>query len=219
MADLKAVVAHCVDGAALLRLGDEEAGAGRWEEAALFFRAVERQALVLLGAGDRAGHRRLCEQLLRVAREAGPRLSPDAANAVARLCALAPEAVTDWEQPLALSRAALDALGRTKASAQAKAQVRHARLNTLGAVLYRAGRHKEALARLQEGLKEHGSGGIIEDWLLLALVQHRLGNVAEAQRRLAQARAWLAHPPNDLDWQRGLTVRLLLAEVQDLLES
>jgi hypothetical protein len=56
-----------------------------------------------------------------------------------------------------------------------KPRLRHAWLNTLGAVLVRAGRHKEALARLQQGVKEAGGAGTVDDGLLRALVHHPPG--------------------------------------------
>jgi tetratricopeptide (TPR) repeat protein len=66
----------------------------------------------------------------------------------------------------------------------------YARLNTLGGVLLRAGRTKEAIARLQQALERRPSGDQVGDELLLALAYQRLGRAEEARRWLNQARAW-----------------------------
>src|SRR5204863_38983 len=85
-----------------------------------------------------------------------------AANAVAMLCAVAPDAVEDFATPLALVRQALAALDRTALPADERQRLRHAWLNTEGAVLYRAGDHREAVARLKEAVAYHGGDGTPE---------------------------------------------------------
>src|SRR5262249_25505887 len=64
-------------------------------------------------------------------------------------------------------------------------------LNTLGAVLYRAGRHREAVAQFREAVRLNGSspGGTAEDWIFLALAYHALGEAEEASRWLEKVRA------------------------------
>jgi hypothetical protein len=165
----------------------------------------------------------LSPQLLRALRDGGPRLADEAARAageadtVAWVCALSPEAVSDWQKPLALSRAAVDAVDRTAWSAEAKARMRHAWLNTLAVVLYRAGRFEEALARLKQGMKESGGAATVEDWVVLTLVQHRLGNNADLGQGLRQARDWEKSRAHDADWLQRLPIRLLCAEAEALL--
>src|SRR5262249_46469225 len=49
---------------------------------------------------------------------------------------------------------------------------KHDALNTLGAVLYRAGRFDESIRRLHEGAKKRGGDYWVEDWVFLALGHH-----------------------------------------------
>jgi WD40 repeat protein/tetratricopeptide (TPR) repeat protein len=65
------------------------------------------------------------------------------------------------------------------------------RLRVLGAALHRAGRHAEALKRLEEGVKLQGTTGQVQDWLWQALVHQRLGHKGRAQKLLAQAVTFL----------------------------
>src|SRR5207247_9428011 len=145
--------------------------------------ACYRHGLALLRVGDHDAYRKLCARLVEAAAAAGPHLHPEAANTVAMLCAVAPNAVQDFAAPLALVRQALAALDRTALPADERQRLRHAWLNTEGAVLYRAGDHREAVARLKEAVACHGGDGTPEDWLFLALAHHRL-------READQARMW-----------------------------
>ena len=57
----------------------------------------------------------------------------------------------------------------------------------VGGLLFRAGRHEEAVRRLHETLKMEGREGSVTDWLFLAMAHQRLGHAAEARRWLDQA--------------------------------
>src|SRR5262249_26996634 len=133
--------------------------------------AWEPCALACLKAGDEAAYRKLCADLLQ---EEGAKNSPLVANGVAWLCALGPDAVRDYARPLELAEwAARAAPGPTTQ-------------NALGAVLYRAGRFREAVERL--GAAVRAGDGCAEDWAFLAMAHARLGEEAEARQYLAKLR-------------------------------
>jgi WD40 repeat protein/tetratricopeptide (TPR) repeat protein/tRNA A-37 threonylcarbamoyl transferase component Bud32 len=181
--------------------------------AASQFRDTE-QGLLLVTAGDLAGYRRLCANA--VDRAAG---SPDALtlNDTAWACVYAPDALPDLGQAVALAE---------KAVAASK---QYAYLNTLGTVLYRAGRWQDAIARLEEGMKVHGQGGNAGDWLFVAMAHHRLGHAAEGRKWLDRAAGWLrqfdAGKINDsfygstLSWNHRLELLLFAREVETLIEG
>ena len=73
-------------------------------------------------------------------------------------------------------------------------EARHGYLNTRGAVLYRAGRHAEAVKVLREGMALHPQGGEFHDWVFLALAEHRLGHADAARDAATKARAAQAGP-------------------------
>ena len=120
------------------------------------------------------GNGRTCAALLE---KAGPKPAPALANDLAWVCALGPGALPDYARPLALAELAV-----SRAAPVAK----HHALNTLGALLYRAGRYREAVGRLEEGLRAAKGQAVAQDWLFLAMAHHRLGEEAEARRSLAR---------------------------------
>jgi hypothetical protein len=143
------------------------------------------EALARLMAGDADGYRRLCHELL---------ANFDPINAV-WICALGP--------------GVLEGQARQRVVASAEALVaglppnsgwRHDYLNTLGAVLHRAGRDREAVERLREGIEVDGGQGNALDWLFLALAYHRLGDPAEAYRWLARASGPASRLPGASVW-------------------
>ena len=138
---------------------------------------------------------------------------------VAWSCALAPDAVTDWATAVALAEKAVQSEPKSVTY-----------LNTLGAVLYRAGRFDEALTRLSE------AGALVQVpseatlfppayiWFFLAMTQQRLGHAEEAKQWLDKAAAWtdkiLADADQgtaDLSWNRRLTLKLVRDEAAALL--
>jgi serine/threonine protein kinase/tetratricopeptide (TPR) repeat protein len=181
-------------GNAFRRLGRELAGAGRLDEAEdALRRAVElappsyspwcHLAAVQLARGDVAGYRRSCATLLgRFGRDD----RPDSRNSVAWFCLLIPDAGVD---PADLVRVAEKAVAQCDDRSPEK---RRACLNTLGVALYRAGRYREAIDRLDESTKAHPRGGDPGDWLFLAMAHHRLGHTDEARRWYDQATRWEA---------------------------
>jgi WD40 repeat protein len=94
-------------------------------------------------------------------------------------------------------------------------------LNTLGAVLYRAGQHARAIDVLEANLKLQDGRGTWSDWLFLALSHHRLGHRDEARRWLATADAWRARVASGqepaLSWTERLESQLLYREAEPLI--
>jgi tetratricopeptide (TPR) repeat protein len=134
-------------------------------------------ATVLLRAGDRAGYRGLCARA--IAR--GTFSDPQAANNLAWLCAIGPDGLDDYTTPVRLAE---QAVPRAR-----DGRGRHAILNTLGAVLYCAGRWRGAVDRRREGITADGDDKVPEDWLFLAMAHQRLAHHDEAVRCLVRARS------------------------------
>jgi tetratricopeptide (TPR) repeat protein len=168
----------------LLEEAERHARAGRWAEAVSAQRAAieagapwvdaqTRLGLYLLAMGERDAYGTLCRSLPN--RIVGIEPAASTANNLAWACAVGPSALDDYEPALRLARM----------SASVGAQTN--RLNTLGAVLYRAGRHEEAIAQLGRSIKAHGAGGTPYDFLFLAMAHHRLGQREKALTWLARA--------------------------------
>ncbi len=186
-ADLERAVAHGAEQSVVLRLAESRVRLRQWQKAAgLYLKAAgqgplpvgawHQLALVCLENDDLAAYRNICKGLVKAVGKTAP--PPDAANAIAWMCALGPKAVEDFDPVVALAEAAV------KAGGDARAQ--HERLNTLGALLCRAGRFKEARQRLDESLRVADKDAAAADWLFLALVHLGLDDPAEAEKCLAK---------------------------------
>jgi WD40 repeat protein len=162
--------------------------------------AWSRAALVSLAAGNQADYRQLCTFI----RDTFLR-SPNAneVNNAAWACAQGPDALTDFEPVV---RALEKATGPKPHSDQ---------LNTLGAVLYRAGRYADAIQHLEEGIARRDTIGTPHDWLFLALAHQRLGHVEEARKWLDKAAAALDKDPGG-SWDQRLELRLLRREAEEV---
>jgi serine/threonine protein kinase len=167
-------------------------------------------ALARLGAADVAAYHRACAALLE---RFGRTQNPEEAQWVAWTLSLGADAVKDWAPPVRLAEAALQRDPRSDLYA-----------TTLGAVLYRAGRSREAVERL-EGVGRR-SGGNTERTSLaysrfhLAMAHHRLGHVKEARQwldRAVQRAEQETSGPNAVPWNRGLTLRLLRREAEAMI--
>jgi WD40 repeat protein/tetratricopeptide (TPR) repeat protein len=166
--------------------GLARAGRGRWpgarDDLARSWKAANAPlqvgvtlALLHHQAGAADAHRAVLTELLR--RRDWTR-GANEANTVAWACARFPAALEDYGLAEKLARAAV-------ASASAGSPNL---LNTLGAVQYRAGKAKEAMATLQRAIRGRDGKGAVEDWVFLALAQHKLGKTGEARESLARAR-------------------------------
>ncbi len=199
---------------------------GQWQNAASdFAKAAELTpdnirprylgALVHLAAGDREGYRNMCASM--VARFAETE-DANIAHFASWSCVLAADATDDFSLPVQLANRAVETNPNDVAHIQ-----------TLGAVLYRAGRFEVALERLID------ANASLEDpthearmspaygWFFLAMTHRRLGNVDEAQQWLDKATQWtqqvLAERPEGAGtaWNRRLTLELLRHEAEELI--
>ena len=209
--------------------GEAYAALGRWEEAIADFSKVAeltaegtiqsyRLALAQLSAGQTDSYRDTCRRMLQQFQDTE---KPAEGYWTAWTCLLGPEAVDDYAPVVRLAEAALEADPDSQPY-----------LNTLGAILYRAGRFEEALERLTE------ANSLIEEpetesqsspaytWYFLAMAHHKLGDDAEAKKWLDKATEWtdkvLAEHENGtstLSWNRKLTLKLLREEAEAMLDS
>jgi tetratricopeptide (TPR) repeat protein len=138
-------------------------------------------------------------------------------------CALAAGAVPDFSLPITLAQRSVEL--------DSDNVVFH--LNTLGAVLYRAGQFDEALAQLNEAELQQrdpsraGTHSPAYTWYFLAMTHDRLGHRDEAHKWYEKAAAWtnkiLAATNEDgtvipsVPSNRRLTLELLQSEVSDML--
>ncbi len=191
----------------MAQLAGDDARAGAWGRAVEAYRLASVRgplpywcwhpaALAHLKGGDHQGYRQIC--LAAVAEAPGTALT-NVVNLAAWTCVLAPNAVDDYRPVLALAEQAVKT---------ARPNSRHNVLNTLGAVLFRAGHCKEAIQRLNEGIEANGGKGGAHDWIFLALAHCQLGETAEAQKYLKLAMNAGPHP----DLWGSVELELLCAE-------
>jgi tetratricopeptide (TPR) repeat protein len=214
--DLVKAVGLGAGSAAVAALAAVRGAEGEWGEAArLLALAAERgrrqravHALACLKAGDHDGYRRVCEAgLSSVSKD---RAGFEEANEAAWACALAPGATADYVRAVELAEHAV---------AVSPSEARPGYLNTLGAVLYRAGRHREAVVQLREAVRLNGSspGGTAEDWIFLALAYHALGEVEEASRWLEKVRS-APQPGGAFSWAR-VEYEFLRGQLEEVLTA
>ncbi len=179
----------------LIRTADEQRRAGRWAEAVpLLDRAIALgpvpycvwvwATIAHLEIGDEDGFRRVC----RILRDRHPAVLDDrhAGELLANILSLGPGGVGDdgkalgWIEPLA---ATID---------PADGPYKGEWLRSLGTVLYRLRRYREAIDRIQEGINL-GRGDVPpEEPVFLAMAHFRLGETDKARAMLA--RSWDDEP-------------------------
>jgi tetratricopeptide (TPR) repeat protein len=220
-ADLERAVANGAEQSWVLRLADSRVRLRQWQKAAALYRKAAGQgplplaawhqlALVYLESDDLAAYRNICNGMVKMVNGVPKAaLSPDVANAVAWVCALGPRAVEDFAPVVALAEGAVKAGGDARAT--------HDRLNTLGAVLCRAGRYQQARERLDESIRTAEKDAYAADWLFMALVHLGLDDPAEAEKCLARVA-----PPTpregEVNWM-DLETEVLRREVQTRLKQ
>ena len=197
----------------------------RWGEAAdALARVVELKpaewrteyelALCALKASELSRYHDACRRMLE---SATPTTGALEANFIAWTCALAPAALDEYDAVLSLAMTTLETAPDNQQYA-----------NSLGAVLYRAGRHEAALTRLtqlaqqleQTEAQPHSSPAYC--WYFLAMTHEALGHTNEAQIWLKRANDWTKQVLNSATdpslWNRQLTLELLRDEATALID-
>jgi tetratricopeptide (TPR) repeat protein len=216
-----------VEGTELFSLSQKAvsvAEAGRWREAAeLFAKVVSIQprdrtawryhALGRLAIGDTEGYRAAYARFVECFSNTK---GPEESNEVAWLGAIGPDAVAGLSRLVTLAEAAV-----------ASDKDSYNFLNTLGAVLYRAGRFDDAARTLKQAVDKHRRGGTAYDFLFLAMAHHHLGHTAKAQHWHDRAGRWVAAAESGalkdesysipLDWIARLEFLILGREAETLL--
>jgi tetratricopeptide (TPR) repeat protein len=206
---------------AALARGGELARSERWKEAgdayeeavaqgAVYIEAQFRRALFRLVRGDHAAYSDGCRQIVRTLDAV--EIIPSMANDIAWTCALGPGALQDYSRAIELAKAAV---------AQSASG---GRLNTLGAILYRAGKFDEAIRQLERAIEVHGAGGTTVDALFSAMAHHKLGHADQAKHWLrigTAAEAVEVGQPvvvSDMSWIGRLENEILRRESRALIE-
>ena len=217
-ADLGRAIERGADIPFLVRVADERARAGRWQDAArLYDQAIARgtipyevwthAAIAHLEIDDEDGFRRVCETM----RGRHPTAIPEVhlRMTLAGIGTLGTGGVGDDAKAVTWAERAVAALPPTRT------ENKHAFLNTLGAVLYRSGRYREAIERIREGIAIGGGRRIPKDVIFLAMAFHNSGDKARARAMLARlAPSAIVAPPSAYWHTRGL--RLLRREANRL---
>jgi WD40 repeat protein/serine/threonine protein kinase/Flp pilus assembly protein TadD len=211
--------------------GNTYASLEHWKEASAdFAKAMElqkddplpyyRQALLRLQLGDIPGYRRVCADMLG---QFGLEGNAESARWTVWTCVLAADVVANWKLPLQLAE---QAAADNPTSYQA--------LNYHAAVLFRAGQYEEALQRLSEAEafwqpEDEKLYAREYNWLLLAMVHHRLGHPKDAREWLAKAAqsidGEMQQVPKKLaaatawPWNRRLTLQFFRREAEELLAT
>lgn len=205
-------LAHLERGEALARGRQWKDAAAEYDKAiaagAPHVDARTRRALFIRAREDAPAYREACHDLLRSYDL--DVLSPRAANDVVWTCALGAGAVEDY--------APLVRLARSVAASRPEPN----RLNTLGAILYRAGGFDEAARQLEHSVEVHGAGGTAYDALFLAMTYHRVGDDERALRWLRQSdsppvAALKPDAAGDSSWIPQLELDLLRREAVEMI--
>jgi WD40 repeat protein len=200
----------------LVTRADRLARRGEWARSAAHYRDLARlgdlarlnpsrdrhqMILALTCAGDRGGLRQESSALLG---RSGDTTDPFKAGAVAWSCVMATGQVADPEAIVRLAEFAWKGLPEEQ---------KRSALNTLGAALYRAGRFREAINRLEEGVRLGRRPADPLDWPFLAMAHHRLGHRDEARRWLDRLRNRQASPNPARFWDE-LEIRVLRSDAE-----
>jgi tetratricopeptide (TPR) repeat protein len=207
--------------AACFARGEGHARQGRWKEAAgELAKATQLNptnvlyriflANLLLQMGDDLGYRKLCEEKAKELAQLP--FDPVVANNAVWLFCLSPGAVPEYKSLVTLAeRAVKEPLNE---------QQRRVHLNTLGVILFRAGRYQEAIDRLEERVAAGEVPGAPVDWVFLAMAHHRLGHKLEANRWLDKFRVYKVRDLRiSKDLWNDMEILLFAREVEALLRE
>jgi tetratricopeptide (TPR) repeat protein len=169
--------------------------------------------MLCLALHEERRHRKSCQTMLAALAQIA---DASAANLAAWTCSLAPDSVDDYDSPIALASKAVEARPESDQA-----------LNALGAVLYRAGRHGEAIERLAEldrrlsDADGASASSPAYTWYCLAMAHKKAGDEEQAREYLKKANAWtdkvLADKTNPPAWNRRATLEILRKEAEALL--
>jgi len=174
------------------------------------------RALACLADDDRDGYRKACAGML----EQYGRSSKNAdAYWITWTCTLGKSSIADPSEPVRLAEKLL-----TDAPDDFDG------LAVLGAALFRAGRHKEALERLKQADAAYAMDQLPRQpleytWLFLAMAEHRLGHSEAARTWFDRAVAvrdkknGTAAPVDPIPWNRRLTLQILHREAEAVLKE
>jgi Flp pilus assembly protein TadD len=193
------------------------------DAAAAFRRAVELGALdaevfrdgayASLAAGEPDGYRTVCRAFAERYSETG---SLSLINTLAWTCSVGPRALDD-----------LKALAGRLEKVMGSQRKEHALVNTLGALLYRAGELGPAIEALEASRTLDRQGGTFHDWLFLAMALRQQDRREDAAAALAKATALIdkllapATGPSSLrptpEWYDRLSTDLLRKEAEGMI--
>jgi WD40 repeat protein len=161
----------------------------------------------LVEAGDRAGVRRACEELIKRYDVKNAEMQ---ARSIVWSCVLVPDAVADQDAPVRLAESYIADHPEGRSIEKSDG------LSTLGAALYRAGRCEEAIRRLDKGIQARGDGGDPKGFAFLAMAHQRLGHRDEARRWLDKLASYQPQEGSDFSWN-DLDIRILRREAESLI--
>src|SRR6056297_2561222 len=163
-------------------------------------------ALLVLVNFDKPSYLSLCQKMLHAPFGNVESANGTEAHFTSWTCALAPDAIEDYESVIQLARQAVE-----------QEPTDRQYLNGLGAILMRAGQYDEAQKQLEKaieaGTNDNTSLGYIH--YFLAMTRHALGDTQEAQARLSKANEIAESELSDSpSWNRRLTLELLRKEAE-----
>lgn len=160
------------------------------------------------GSGDLVGYRKTCEKI--IVRFVGV-TSPVQVNNACWAVVILPNAIAHYAEPIRRMEKVILAAPRDSIS-----------VNTLGCLLYRAGRYDEAIKRLNESIALQNGNGGAEDFLFLAMAHQQLGHKPEARAWLDRATSRMsANSPSAASaaasWTGRLELQLFRREAEALI--
>ncbi len=168
------------------------------------FSTLYNLARIYLAAEKLREYRDVCEQL---SSKFGSEDMLELANSVAWSCALAKDAISDLSVAEAIARRAVS-----------HDKDNRYYLNTLGAVLYRNGKYKEAIQMLNKAIAaDPDESKPVWDAVFLAMCHHDLGEGDKAQQRLGEAIEWSEEVASRLLWKEKIELHSLIKEARSMI--